>query len=77
MEKHEAWMLKELTQHPWWKILENELMLEVEEIENKLMSVRWEQWNKIQYNEDDMLRATRNVFLSVINTPSLVIESFE
>jgi len=77
MEKHEAMSLQELTKHPWWGVLVSELNIEIDEIETKIFSVRGEKWNLVQYTEDDILRATRNVFKTLLETPAKAIESFD
>ena len=76
MEKHEIASLKDLLSHNGWKVLEKELNIEIEEIESLLFTIKKGADNDKTYSEHDLLRGARNVYKTLLSSPSDLIESF-
>lgn len=74
LTKSDVGALQELTASPGWKVLASELQLEIDEIENQLFSLRDDDSKKLKYNDDDLLRASRNIYITLLKSPNDILE---
>jgi len=70
MRKEEARLIKELTLHPWWKVLKDELNGRIEELEQVLFAT----W-KLE-EEYANARMERKAMIKVLEEPEAIIGSF-
>ena len=76
MEKWEVKAILDMTNHPWWKVLELEMENEIKELETILLGKAQSSLNKIDYNYYDILRAVRNLLIDLKNKPEEIKNSF-
>ena len=77
MEKIDVANLKALVNSEWWKVLKDELLVEIEAIEDVIFNIdNWEN-NIIKYNENDLLKRLRKVYKTLLSTPEEIISSWE
>jgi len=70
MIKEDARLIRELTLHPWWKILEQELTIRIGELETLLYTAG----NTADgYN---LARMERKAIKQLLEEPELIISSF-
>lgn len=76
MEQHEIESLQKLTDSAGWKILKKELEEEIRDMENELFKIKGKQGNEMVYSEHDLLRGERSIYVTLLETPTELIESF-
>lgn len=77
MEKSEAQAVAEMTKTKGWAVLRVELENEIGEIENAIFRIDWWEWNDIKFSENDLLKRTRNLYRTLLESPQEILDSFQ